>query len=647
MSKFLDTINSPEDLKKIDREDLPNLAKEIRKLIIDTVSKTGGHLASSLGVVELTIALHYIFNTPDDVIIWDVGHQCYTHKLLTGRRENFATLRQYGGISGFPRREESSYDSFDTGHSGTSISLALAFARARDVKRDNNSVIAVIGDGSMTAGLALEGLNNAGTLNSNLIVILNDNKMSISQNVGAISAHLNKIITGQLYNKVKEEAEWLIRNIPAIGGQMAKLAHRVEEAIKSIFVPGRFFEDLGFKYVGPIDAHNINYLLTTFEGIRKLKGPILVHVITTKGKGYRPAEDGADSFHGTPPFDIATGNFKKRKVLPTYTEIFSKTLISMAERDKKIVAITAAMADGTGLDKFAEKFKERFYDVGIAEQHAVTFAAGMASNGFKPVVAIYSTFLQRAYDQILHDVCLTNLPVTFAIDRAGIVGEDGATHQGAFDLSYLRSLPNMILMAPKDENELQHMIKTAIEYNGPAAIRYPRGSGEGAKMEEELKTIEIGKAELIRDGYDIAILAIGNMVYPSIEASAILSNKGIDAAVVNMRFAKPVDRGIIIELCKNVNAIITVEENVLQGGFGSAVLEVLEEEGLNNIRVKRIGLPDKFIEHGSQSILREKYQLTPMTIAATISEFLKSNKITLIKKDRLHRLKTNLYNFSL
>ncbi|MEK6591063.1 MAG: 1-deoxy-D-xylulose-5-phosphate synthase [Nitrospinota bacterium] len=627
MNKFLNTIHSPADLKKIERHDLPELVNEIRKFIIDTVSKTGGHIASNLGVVELTIALHYIFNPPEDSIIWDVGHQCYTHKILTGRRDSFATLRQYKGISGFPRRDESIYDAFDTGHSGTSISLALAFAIARDKKHPSNSVMAVIGDGSMTAGLALEGLNNAGVLNSNLIVVLNDNKMSISPNVGAISAILNKIITGQMYNKMKGEVESLIKNIPGIGGQMAKLAHRVEEAIKGVFVPGRFFEDLGFKYVGPIDGHNLNHLLDTFESVKRLRGPILVHVVTTKGKGYKPAEDGANSFHGASPFDVTTGNFKKKKAPLTYTEIFSKTLVSLAKTDERIVAITAAMSDGTGLDSFAVQFKKRFYDVGIAEQHAVTFAAGLASQGFKPVVAIYSTFLQRAYDQILHDVCLTNLPVTFAVDRAGIVGEDGPTHQGLFDLSYLRSMPNMVLMAPKDENELQYMIKTAIEYNGPAAVRYPRGSGEGVKLAENIKSIDIGRGEVMRDGYDIAILAIGSTVYPSLEAASILFNNGIDAFVVNMRFVKPIDRNMIIESCQKTGALITVEENVLQGGFGSAVLEVLEEEGMNTIHMKRIGIPDRFIEHGSQSIIREKYQLTPSGIAATILEFLKKSGI--------------------
>jgi len=621
--KLLNTINSPDDLKKIERGDLPELSKEIRKFIIDSVSKTGGHLASSLGVVDLTIALHYIFKTPEDAIVWDVGHQCYAHKILTGRREKFATLRQYEGISGFPRREESVYDAFDTGHSGTSISIALAYAKVRDKTGGSNSVIAVIGDGSMTSGLALEGLNNAGTLNSDLIVVLNDNKMSISPNVGAISAHLNKIITGQLYNRMKADAEYILKTIPAIGGQMAKFAHRVEEAVKGLFVPGRFFEDLGFKYVGPIDGHNINHLLDTFESVKRLKGPILVHVVTTKGKGYKPAEDECDSFHGVSQFDVGTGSFKKKKTHPSYTEIFSKTLVSIAETDKKIVAITAAMADGTGLDKFADKFKNRFYDVGIAEQHAVTFAAGLASKGFKPVVAIYSTFLQRAYDQILHDVCLTNLPVTFAIDRAGIVGEDGATHQGLFDLSYLRSLPNMVLMAPKDENELQYMLKTAIEYNGPSAVRYPRGNGEGVKLDKDFKAIEIGKSEILRNGGDIAILAIGNTVYPSLDAASILMNNGIAAAVVNMRFVKPIDRDIIIELSKKTGAIVTVEENVLQGGFGSAVLEVLEEEGLTNINVKRIGIPDTFVEHGAPQILREKYKLTPDGIASAISEFLK------------------------
>ncbi|MFV1951672.1 MAG: 1-deoxy-D-xylulose-5-phosphate synthase [Nitrospinota bacterium] len=627
MSSFLEKINNPDDLKQIRKNDLPKLAEEIREVIINTVSKTGGHLASNLGVVELSIAIHYVFNAPDDKIIWDVGHQIYTHKLLTGRRERFHTLRQYQGISGFPLRDESIYDAFNTGHSGTSISAALALAKARDVRGKNNSVIAVIGDGSMTAGLSFEGLNHAGALNSDMIVILNDNEMSISPNVGALSVHLNRILTGQLFNKMRAEIEMILKAIPRIGNQMVKFAERVEEAIKGIFVPGRLFEDLGFKYVGPIDGHNIPHLLETLNSVKKLKGSILVHVVTKKGKGYAPAEKEADSFHGTPPFDIETGNFIKKKAPPSYTGIFSKTLLDLAREDEKIIGITAAMADGTGLDKFAAEFPHRFYDVGIAEQHAVTFAAGLATEGFKPVVAIYSTFLQRAYDQILHDVCIMNLPVTFAIDRAGLVGEDGPTHQGLFDISYLRSLPNMVVMAPKDENEMRHMLKTAFDYPGPAAVRYSRGSGLGVPIDNELTALKIGRAEVLREGEDVAILAIGNTVYPALEAAIQLELVGIDATVVNARFVKPLDAELIRKLAKTIGVIVTVEENVLQGGFGSAVLEYLSENGLTDVRVRRIGIPDEFVIHGSPQILRQKYGLDREGILRTVREVVGSRTL--------------------
>ncbi|MBI5183913.1 MAG: 1-deoxy-D-xylulose-5-phosphate synthase [Nitrospinae bacterium] len=627
MSTLLERINNPDDLKQIPRYDLPKLAEEIREVIINTVSKTGGHLASNLGVVELTIAIHYVFNAPVDKIIWDVGHQTYTHKLLTGRRERFHTLRQYQGISGFPKRDESIYDTFNTGHSGTSISVALALAKSRDVRCEDNSVIAVIGDGSMTAGLAFEGLNNGGALNSDMIVILNDNEMSISPNVGALSVHLNRILTGQLFNKMRSEVEMIFKAIPRIGNQMVRFAERVEEAIKGIFVPGRLFEDLGFKYVGPIDGHNIPHLLDTFNSVKKLKGPILIHVVTKKGKGYPPAEKEADSFHGTPPFDIKTGNFIKKETPPSYTDIFSKTLVEIAREDERIIGITAAMADGTGLDRFATEFPHRFYDVGIAEQHAVTFAGGMALEGFKPVVAIYSTFLQRAYDQILHDVCIMNLPVTFAIDRAGLVGEDGPTHQGLFDISYLRSLPNMVVMAPKDENELRHMLRTALDYHGPAAVRYPRGSGVGVPIDKKLISIEMGIAEVLRDGKDVVILAIGNTVYPALESAVQLELDGINATVINARFIKPLDTDLIGKLAKKIGFIVTIEENVLQGGFGSAVLEYLSESGLTDVRVKRIGIPDEFVAHGSPQIIRKNYGLDEGGISRIIREVFESRPL--------------------
>lgn len=620
MTELLKKINTPKDLKKLRKEDLPLLATEIRKLIIETVSKTGGHLASSLGVVELTLVLHYIFDAPDDKIIWDVGHQSYTHKILTERKNKFHTLRQYKGISGFPKIEESDYDAFNTGHSGTSISAALGLAKARDAKKEKHSVIAIIGDGSMTAGMAFEGLNQAGHIKSDLIVVLNDNEMSISPNVGALSSYLNKILTGQLYTKLIDEIDVLLKNIPKIGNRVSRLAHRVEEAIKGILIPGRIFEDLGFKYVGPIDGHNIFHLVSALEGIKKLKGPVLIHVVTKKGKGYQPAEDKAHFFHGVSSFNIETGTSLKKSTLKTYTGVFGDSIVEMAQKDRKIIAITAAMTEGTGLTKFANKFPERFYDVGIAEQHAVTFAAALALAGLKPVVAIYSTFLQRAYDQVLHDACLMNLPVTFAMDRAGIVGDDGPTHNGLFDLSYMRSLPNLIFMAPKDENELRHMLKTAVEFNGPAALRYPRGAGVGVDIDKGFKPLEIGKAEILKEGNALTIIAIGNMVYPSLKAANILSKKGIDVAVVNARFIKPMDRELITKLASKTNQIVTVEENVLQGGFGSAVMELLEEEGIDNVCLKRIGIPDEFVEHGSPEILREKYGLNAEGIVETIEK---------------------------
>ena len=618
MTNLLKNINTPKDLKKLKKEELPLLAAEIRKLIIETVSKTGGHLASSLGVVELTLALHYIFKTPDDKIVWDVGHQAYTHKILTGRKNKFHTLRQYKGISGFPKINESEYDAFNTGHSGTSISAALGLAKARDTKKENHSVIAVIGDGSTTAGMAFEGFNQAGHLKSNLIVILNDNEMSISANVGAVSAYLSKILTGQLYTKLIDEIDTLLKHIPKIGNRVSRLAHRVEEAIKGILIPGRIFEDLGFNYVGPIDGHDLFHLVSALQGIKKLKGPVLFHLVTKKGKGYQPAEEKAPSFHGVSSFNIGTGTFLKKKSSKTYTEAFGDSITELAQKDIRIIAITAAMTDGTGLGKFAKKFPDRFYDVGIAEQHAATFAAALALEGLKPVVAVYSTFLQRAYDQVLHDICLMNLPVTFALDRAGIVGEDGPTHHGMFDLSYMRNLPNLVFMAPKDENELRHMLKTALEFNGPAALRYPRGPGPSVNYDKKIKPLEIGSAEVLKEGDELAIIAIGNMVSPSLNAADILSQKGIDVTVVNARFIKPLDKNLIIKLARRTKKIVTVEENVLQGGFGSAVMEILEEEGITNIQFKRIGIPDKFIEHGSPEVLRKNYGLNAECIAETI-----------------------------
>lgn len=625
MYPILDTINSPDDLKKIQREKLPILAQEIRDCIIHTVSKTGGHLSPNLGVVELTIALHYCFDSPADKIIWDVGHQAYTHKLLTGRRVRFSSLRQFGGISGFPNITESPHDAFSTGHSGTSISAAVGYICGKNGKGENNKLIAVIGDGSMTSGISFEGLNHAGGMKKNLLVILNDNEMSISPNVGALSSYLNQILTGQLYNKMKDEIDGILESIPGVGKQISQFAHRVEEQVKGIFVPGRIFEDLGFDYIGPIDGHNLDHLLDALENVKKLKGPHLIHMVTKKGKGYQPAEDRSHSFHGIAPFDVETGNvLKKEKAPPSYTSIFSETITRLARADEKIIGITAAMADGVGLAAFAKEFPDRFYDVGIAEQHATSFAAGLALEGFKPVVSIYSTFLQRALDQVLLDVCLMNLPVTFAADRGGIVGEDGPTHQGVFDLTLFRSFPNLVFMSPKDENEFRHMLKTAIDYPGPTLVRYPRGSGCGVKLDAEIVPMEIGKAEVLREGKNAVIFALGHTVMPSLQAAEALEKEGFDIAVVNARFVKPLDGNIIEKFVKKTNYLFTVEENVLQGGFGSAVMEFLEENGLWNIPIKRIGLPDNFIEHGAPDVLRKKYGLDAEGIANSVRKSIES-----------------------
>jgi 1-deoxy-D-xylulose-5-phosphate synthase len=623
MSSLLDTINSPQDLKAFPKYQLHQLAREIRERIIDTVCKTGGHLASNLGVVELTIALHYVFNTPQDKIIWDVGHQSYTHKLLTGRRDKFSTLRQWKGISGFPKPEESPHDAFGTGHASTSISAALGMVEGMRHKQEQHYTIAVIGDGSLTGGMAFEGLNHAGTLKRNLIVILNDNEMSISPNVGALSRYLNRIITGQFYHKLKKELEHLFKGIPSVGDQMMHTAYRVKEALKTLVVPITMFDELGFEYIGPVRGHSLSDLLETFEAVKKLEGPILIHAITKKGKGYSPAEDRAHLFHSAAPFDVETGCFKKKKSGPlSYTQHFSDALIKLAKKNEKIVAITAAMTEGTGLNNFSETFPDRTYDVGIAEQHAVTFAAGLAMEGLHPVVAIYSTFLQRAYDQIVHDVCLQNLPVTFALDRAGIVGEDGPTHNGMFDLTYLRSIPNMIVMAPKDENELQHMLYTATHTPSPAALRYPRGSAVGVPLDKKFKLLKIGQAEVLTEGKHVAILAVGNVVHPALEAVTKLKEAGIEATLVNTRFVKPLDKKLIGQLAKDIGYVLTVEENNLQGGFGSAVLELLEEQGLTGVKLQRLGIPDIFLEHGAPNILRRKYGLDAAGITKAVKKLL-------------------------
>ncbi len=619
MGNILNTIDGPGALKKLSLKDLNLLAAELREAIINTCATNGGHLAPSLGVVELTIALHRVFDSPKDKIVWDVGHQAYAHKLLTGRRDAFRTLRTMGGISGFPKRAESPHDAFDVGHSSTSISAALGMALARDLKREQNKVLAVIGDGSMTGGLAYEGLNHAGHLNKDLVVILNDNEMSISENVGALSSFLSRTITSEFVHKIKKDVEGFLENLDGLGRGVLQVAKRAEESLKGLFTPGMLFEAFGFEYVGPIDGHNVELLMETLENVKRFDDAVLIHVLTKKGKGYPPAEANPSLFHGVGPFDVATGKVLKGKGgAASYTYMFGEALKKIAEENDKVVAITAAMPDGTGLSGFAAKHPERFFDVGIAEQHGVTFAAGLASQGLKPVFAVYSSFLQRAYDQVFHDVCLQNLPVVFAIDRAGVVGSDGPTHHGVFDLSYLRHLPGMTLMAPKDENELQHMLQTAINHDGPAAIRYPRGNGYGVPIDQVCREIPIGKGELLRDGTDGALLAVGTMVYPAVEAAEALAAEGISLAVVNMRFIKPLDREMVLSMAGKTGALFTIEENVLQGGFGTAVLELLEEEGVDAVSVTRLGYPDCFIEQGEQPELRARYGLDAAGISARI-----------------------------
>lgn len=605
---MLEKINSPADIKLLRQEELEILAEDIRRVIIETCSKNGGHLAPSLGTVELTLALHYVFDAPRDKIIWDVGHQAYAHKLITGRREQFHTLRKRGGVCGFPRREESIYDVFSVGHSSTSISASAGIAEARCLKGENFKVVAVIGDGSMSAGLAFEGLNWAGDRKKDLIIILNDNEMSISPNVGALSAYLNQIMTGRRVTKLRNDVKQFLRGIPNVGEQMVKISRQAEEALKSFLTPGALFEELGFEYVGPLEGHRLDHLITMLRNVKEHNRPVLVHVLTKKGKGYPFAELEPTKFHGIGPFNARTGDIAADPSgIPSYTEVFGRTMIKLARENPKVVAITAAMCSGTGLDAYAKEFPERFFDVGIAEQHGVTFAAGMATEGIIPVVAIYSTFMQRAYDQVLHDVCLQKLPVVLALDRGGIVGDDGATHNGIFDLSYLRSIPNIVIMAPRDENELQHMLKTAVTCGGPASIRYPRGKGMGVPLDETLKALEIGKAEILLEGGDVAIFAIGYTVEPSLNAAKRLREEGIDATVVNCRFVKPLDKELLSRVASATGKVLTVEENVLAGGFGSAVLEMLEAKGLSGIEVKRLGIHDEFVEHASQAELRHRY----------------------------------------
>lgn len=606
---LLKSIHSPVDLKRMPPDQFPALCQEIREQIISVVSSVGGHLASNLGVIELTVALQYLLDTPKDKLVWDTSNQAYAHKLLTGRREQFHTLRQYGGLSGFCKREESRYDTFNAGHAGTGVSAALGMVEAREQLGQTHKVVCVVGDGAMTAGMTLEGLHHAGGLNKDFVVILNDNQMSISKNVGAISVYLNRTFTGEFYTRFKEETRHLLRAIPQIGQPMQKLARRAEELAKGIILPGLLFEELGFRYVGPIDGHNFEHLLPTLENVFRLKGPTLLHVITKKGLGYEPAMQNPVWFHACPAFVRETGEPAKKAARPSYTTHAINALVALARQDPRIVAITAAMCEGTGLTAFEKEFPDRLYDVGIAEQHAVTFAAGLAAQGMRPVVAMYSTFLQRAYDQVIHDVATQNLPVTFCIDRGGLVAEDGTTHHGAFDYAYLRAMPNMVVMAPKDENELQHMVKTCLQHEGPASVRYARGGSLGVQMDPEPVALPIGKGELLKEGTDVAIIAVGVQVWKAVEAAERLRQEGISAAVVNARFVKPLDAALIGSMARHVRCLLTVEEGCKMGGFGSAVLESLSDQGIQ-IPTRILGLPDRYIEQGPQDLLREKYGLT-------------------------------------
>ena len=628
MARLLDSIETPRDLRQLDRRQLPQVAQEIRDTIIDVVSRVGGHFGGNLGIVELTLALHYIYDTPRDQIVFDTGHQSYPHKLITGRRDTFPTIRQHNGISGFCKREESVYDVFNAGHASTSISAALGIAIARDFRKEDYRVVAIIGDGALSGGMALEGLNQAGHLKSRLMIILNDNDMSISTNVGAMSGYLNQIIKGQRYNQAKDLAKGVMDRIPLIGGKLHGLAHDMEQVLKNMIVPGTLFEELGFKYLGPYDGHDLETLLGLFEEHKDYDGPILIHVITKKGKGYAPAENKPIWSHGVSPFEVISGEAKKSDKVqaPTYTAVFADALIEMAKNDPKIVAVTAAMPEGTGLDKFDKALPGRMFDVGIAEEHAVTFCGGMATQGMKPVAAIYSTFLQRAFDQVFHDVAIMDLPVVFALDRGGIAGADGPTHHGIYDMAYLRVFPNMVCMAPKDENELRHMVKTAFGTGHPTSLRYPRGNGVGVAMDAEMQALPVGKGEVMREGTAATIFAIGTEVWPAVEAAEILAKEGINVTVINARFIKPLDDELIAKYCVPYSSVITVEEGSLAGGFGSAVMERCQQLGIDNVRFHSIGIPDEYVHHGAQDVLRAQYDLHPEGIARRVREFVGARK---------------------
>jgi 1-deoxy-D-xylulose-5-phosphate synthase len=620
--KLLEAIHGPQDLKKLAPEKLSDLATEIRALILDVVSKNGGHLASNLGAVELTIALHYVFDSPRDTIIWDVGHQCYTHKILTGRRERFRTLRQRQGILGFPDREESEHDIYNTGHASTALSAALGIAVARDKRRDGHKVIAVVGDGGLTGGVAWEALNQIGHLREPIVIVLNYNEMSISPNVGALSKYLSYLVSGQHYLRIKDQAKSILKSIPAVGQPIIRVGRAMEDTVKKVFFPGLVFEELGIRYVGPVQGHSLPSLIEVFKDARTYDGPVLIHCVTQKGRGYAPARTNPARFHGAAPFNRATGEPLSNATTPTYSEVFGQALLKLARRDERIIAITAAMPDGTGLSRFAVELPDRFFDVGIAEQHAVNFAAGLALRGLKPVVAIYSTFLQRAYDQLYHDISLQDLPVVFALDRAGVVSDDGPTHQGVNDIIYLRHMPHMIVMAPKDENELRRMLKSALTYGHPAAIRFPKGKGRGVALEEDAQEIALGKSELLKEGKGL-VVAYGSLVYPALEAAAELEKEGLSLAVLNARFAKPLDEEAILPYAASGNTVITVEEGVVSGGFGSAVRELLDRERRFDVRFLSIGLPAEVYPLGKADEIRKIYGLDSAGLAGRIRRFLR------------------------
>lgn len=613
---MLERIQKANDIKNLKKEELPQLAQEIREFLVDKVSRTGGHLASNLGVVELTMAMHLVFDLPDDKIIWDVGHQSYTHKILTGRKEGFETLRQYGGMSGFPKRKESDCDAFDTGHSSTSISAGVGLVKARDLRGESHSVISVIGDGSLTGGMAYEALNNASQLDTNFIIVLNDNYMSISENVGGMSKYLDKIRTADFYTGLKKGVTRTLEQIPVVGDSLIEQIRKTKSSIKQLVVPGMFFEDMGITYLGPVLGHDVSMLCRAFKEAKKIEGPVLIHVLTTKGKGYEPAENEPSKFHGISPFQIETGEVKAKSSKDSYTDIFGKVMCDEAMKRKDIVAITAAMKDGTGLSRFQRMFPERFFDVGIAEEHAVTFAAGLAAGGIKPVFAVYSSFLQRGYDQLIHDVGLQNLPVVFAVDRAGLVGSDGETHQGIFDLSYLSSIPNMTVLSPKHKWELADMLRFAIQHEGPIAIRYPRGAAYD-QYEEFRSPVVYGKSEMIYEEKDIAVISMGHMFSEAVKVRESLKREGYSCTLVNGRFVKPLDGECITKLAENHKLIAVMEENVLTGGYGMQVLSFAGEQSLD-VKVLPLALPDDYVEHGSVDQLRKETGIDEETMVKKI-----------------------------